>query len=86
LWEDNDTWRLVAGPFAVLALTRNRNNEAWGVLLQWHDHDGKTHRMAVARAALAGMAAKCARRCWTGACISAPPRAIATPCWPFLPK
>lgn len=53
-WEDNDNWRLVAGPFAVLALTRDRHNQAWGVLLQWHDHDGQVHRMAVARAALAG--------------------------------
>jgi putative DNA primase/helicase len=34
-WEDNDTWRLIAGPFAVLALTRDRHNEAWGVLLEW---------------------------------------------------
>jgi hypothetical protein len=53
-WEDNDNHRLIAGPFKVLALTRDRHNEAWGVLLEWADHDGRTHRMAVARAALAG--------------------------------
>jgi putative DNA primase/helicase len=27
--------RLIAGPFAVWRLTRDRHNEAWGVLLEW---------------------------------------------------
>lgn len=54
-WEDNDNnYRLIAGPFKVLALTRDRHNQSWGLLLEWADHDGRTHRMAVARAALAG--------------------------------
>lgn len=50
---DDDT-RLIAGPFEVLAQTRDKHNQAWGVLLRWSDDDGKAHQLAIARSLLAG--------------------------------
>lgn len=50
----DDDVRLIAGPFEVLAQTRDRYNQAWGVLLRWHDDDGKPHQLAIARSMLAG--------------------------------
>jgi len=46
--------RLVTGPFEVIAQTRDRNSQSWGVLLRWRDDDGNEHQLAVARAWLAG--------------------------------
>jgi putative DNA primase/helicase len=45
---------LVAGPFEVLAETRDGEGMSWGVLLGWNDHDGRLHKHALARAMLAG--------------------------------
>lgn len=50
----NDDVRLVAGPFKVIAQTRDRFSQAWGVLLQWRDDDGELHQLAIARSMLAG--------------------------------
>lgn len=46
--------RKIAGPFEVLAMTRDNHGEAWGVLISWRDDDGKAHSLAVARSMLAG--------------------------------
>jgi putative DNA primase/helicase len=51
---DDDNELLVAGPFEVLAETRDGEGMSWGVLLGWNDHDGRVHRHALARAMLAG--------------------------------
>ena len=46
--------RLIAGPFDVLAMTRDANSESWGALLRWNDDDGIAHKMAIGRSLLAG--------------------------------
>lgn len=51
---DDDPDLLLAGPFDVLAETRDGEGTSWGVLLGWNDHDGRVHQHAVARAMLAG--------------------------------
>lgn len=38
----------------MLAQTRDRYSQAWGVLLQWRDDDGEVHRLSIARALLSG--------------------------------
>ncbi|MCC6829557.1 MAG: DUF927 domain-containing protein, partial [Novosphingobium sp.] len=50
----DDDVRLIAGPFEVLAQTRDRHNQAWGVLLRWQDDDDESHQLAIARSSLAG--------------------------------
>ncbi len=50
----DDGRRTIAGPFEILAQTRDRHNQAWGVLLRWVDDDGKAHQLAIARSMLAG--------------------------------
>jgi putative DNA primase/helicase len=57
VWRDegeDDPDLLLAGPFDVLAETRDGEGTSWGVLLGWNDHDGRVHQHAVARAMLAG--------------------------------
>jgi putative DNA primase/helicase len=44
----------VAGPFEVMAETRDGEGTSWGVLLGWNDHDGRFHKQALARSTLAG--------------------------------
>ncbi len=44
----------IAGSFEILAQTRDRHNQAWGVLLRWMDDDGEAHQLAIARSLLAG--------------------------------
>ncbi len=44
----------IAGPFDVLAETRDTDGNAWGVLVRWPDHDGRQHEWALPRAMLAG--------------------------------
>lgn len=44
----------LAGPFDVLALTRDVEGASWGLLLHWRDHDGRDHRLAIPRSTLAG--------------------------------
>ncbi|ARJ65056.1 hypothetical protein WV31_04950 [Magnetospirillum sp. ME-1] len=57
-WQDpNDADKpaqKLSGPFEVLAETRDVDGNAWGVLLRWHDHDGRPHEWPMARAMLAG--------------------------------
>ena len=59
IWEkpsDKETpdIRRIAGPFEVLAMTRDIHSESWGALLRWRDADGRQHQLATARAMLAG--------------------------------
>jgi putative DNA primase/helicase len=44
----------VCGPLTALARTRDDRGENWGVLLTWHDGDGRLHEWAMPRAMLAG--------------------------------
>jgi putative DNA primase/helicase len=51
--DDNDKPAIViAGHFEVVA--RDGDGASWGVLLHWTDNDGRDHRFALPRAALAG--------------------------------
>lgn len=44
----------VAGSFEVVAQTRDRHSQAWGVLLRWKDDDGQPHQLSIARSMMAG--------------------------------
>ena len=52
--ETDDGPRLLTGPFTVLAQTRDRYSQAWGLLIRWTDDDDQIHRIAIARSLLAG--------------------------------
>ncbi|WP_324740124.1 DUF927 domain-containing protein [Tsuneonella sp. CC-YZS046] len=54
LLDSDDGPRHIAGAFDVIAQTRDRHSQAWGVLLQWRDDDGEPHRLSIGRALLAG--------------------------------
>lgn len=41
----NDTW--LCSPLHVLGRTRDADSNSWGLLLEWHDQDGKTHTWAM---------------------------------------
>jgi uncharacterized protein (DUF927 family) len=71
--EDDDEL-LVAGPFDVLAETRDGEGMSWGVLLGWADHDGRIHKHALARAMLAGDGADARRILLDGGLYVAPGR------------
>jgi putative DNA primase/helicase len=66
---------LLAGPLEVLAETRDQDGGSWGVLLRWHDHDGRVHRLALPRAMLAGDGADARRALLDGGLYVAPNRA-----------
>jgi putative DNA primase/helicase len=51
---EKDGPRKLTGPFDVIAQTRDRYSQAWGVLLRWRDDDGELHQLSIARAQLAG--------------------------------
>ena len=44
----------VAGSFQVVAQTRDRHSQSWGVLLRWQDDDGQQHQLSIARSMMAG--------------------------------
>lgn len=50
--EPVETW--IGPPLHVLGATRDENGNAWGLLLQWQDPDGRTHTWAMARSFLTG--------------------------------
>ncbi len=52
--DDDKPPTLIAGPFNILAQTRDGDGGSWGLLLSWKDHDGREHRYALPRAILAG--------------------------------
>lgn len=52
--DTDDGARQLTGPFKVLAQTRDRYSQAWGLLIQWKDDDGEIHRLSIARSLLAG--------------------------------
>lgn len=64
----------LAGPFEVLAETRDSDGKYWGVLLEWQDHDGRQHRLALARSTLAGDGADARRALLDGGLSVAPAR------------
>lgn len=47
-----ETW--LCGPIDVLGLTRDRESNAWGLLLHWKDADGVDHQWAMPRSLLTG--------------------------------
>jgi putative DNA primase/helicase len=65
----------LAGPFRVLAETRDVEGNSWGVLLYWKDHDGREHRLALPRSSLAGDGADARRALLDGGLPVAPGRA-----------
>ena len=44
----DDDMRQITGPFEVIAQTRDRFSQAWGVLLRWRDDDDELHQLAIA--------------------------------------
>jgi uncharacterized protein (DUF927 family) len=44
----------ICGRIKVLAKTRDPNGSSWGLLLEWRDDDGTSHRWSMARSMLAG--------------------------------
>jgi uncharacterized protein (DUF927 family) len=66
---------LLAGPFEIVAETRDRDGSAWGVLLRWKDHDGREHHFALPRSILAGDGADARRVLLDGGLYVAPRRA-----------
>ena len=70
--EKPELW--LAGPFSVAAETRDQGGTSWGVLLQWLDHDGREHKLALPRSALAGDAADARRLLLDGGLDIAPGR------------
>lgn len=48
----NDLW--LASPFEILAETRDKQGDAWGLLLRWKDRDGREHQWAMPKGLLAG--------------------------------
>ncbi|MDR2820466.1 MAG: DUF927 domain-containing protein [Desulfovibrio sp.] len=50
--EPVETW--LCGPVEVLAMTRDRESTAWGLLLRWKDADNVAHVWPMPRALLAG--------------------------------
>lgn len=45
--KDNENKRYISSPIRVLALTRDKTNNAWGRLLEWYDADGIKHTQAL---------------------------------------
>lgn len=78
LWRDPfddekpELW--LAGPFDVIAETRDGDGKSWGVLLEWQDHDGRQHRLALPRSMLAGDGADARRVLLDGGLYVAPTR------------
>ena len=65
----------VAGPFRVVAQTRNAENGNWGLCLEWADRDGKQHIWVMPRAALAGDGVEVFRKFLSHGLYVAPSRA-----------
>lgn len=63
---------LIAGPFQVLAQTRDDDGGSWGLLLQWKDHDDRQHRYALPRAMLAGDGSEARRALLDGGLFISP--------------
>lgn len=70
--EKPELW--LAGRFHVIAETRDGDGNSWGVLLEWLDHDGRQHRLALPRSSLAGDGADARRLLLDGGLYVAPAR------------
>lgn len=70
--EDEKPPMLIAGPFSILAQTRDGDGGSWGLLLSWMDHDGREHRYALPRAMLAGDGAEARRTLLDGGLYISP--------------
>jgi len=64
----------IASPFEVVAETRDKDGNAWGVLVRWQDHDGGQHEWAMPRAMLAGDGTEARRALMDGGLYIAPQR------------
>lgn len=53
IFETDEGPRLIAGNFEVLAQTRDRHSQSWGLLIRWRDDDNEVHQVAIARSLLA---------------------------------
>lgn len=54
LWlEGDDGPSKLAGSFEVVAQTRDRHSQAWGVLLRWRDDDQQLHQLSIPRSMMA---------------------------------
>ena len=73
-FDDEKPELLLAGQFQVLAETRDGDGKSWGVLLEWHDHDGRGHRLPIPRSTLAGDGADARRALLDGGLYVAPSR------------
>ena len=65
---------VLADPIEIVAETRDLDGTAWGVLLRWKDHDGRTHDLALPRASLAGDGADARRLLLDGGLYVTPNR------------
>jgi putative DNA primase/helicase len=65
---------LLSGAFSVLAETRDDEGVSWGILLRWHDHDGRAHEWALPQAMLAGDGTDARRVLMDGGLYIAPGR------------
>ena len=72
--DDEKPEMLLAGRFDVVAETRDGDGTSWGVLLRWHDHDGRRHEHALPRSALAGDGVDARRVLLDGGLYAAPSR------------
>ena len=54
VFEMDNEKRLLAGPFTVLAQSRDKHGNAWGLLVEWRDADNQPHRVSIPKAELVG--------------------------------
>jgi putative DNA primase/helicase len=73
-FDDDKPDVLLAGQFQVLVETRDGDGKSWGVLLEWHDHDGRRHRLPLPPATLAGDGADARRALLDGGLYVVPSR------------
>lgn len=53
LFVGKDEVHHIAGRFEVVAQTRDRHSNSWGILLRWCDDDGQLHQVSIGRASMA---------------------------------
>jgi hypothetical protein len=70
--DDDKPPTLIAGPFKILAETRDGDGGSWGLLLHWKDHDEREHHYALPRAMLAGDGSEARRALLDGGLFISP--------------
>jgi len=74
-WQPDDPEKQrvkVSGPFNIIAETRDRHFEDWGVFLQWKDNDGHSHEWAMPKSLLSGDGAEVRARLLSGGLYVSP--------------